>query len=63
MRLTDDAHQDNEMPARPEVRKTTPLDPVEILKRLQELREAKLLTEEEYQARIAGLVDQAEGNS
>lgn len=36
-----------------EGRKTTPLDPVETIKRLQELREAKLLTEEEYQSRIA----------
>ncbi|HNB53231.1 MAG TPA: hypothetical protein PK530_14875 [Anaerolineales bacterium] len=53
--MLSDAHQDNDMPVRPEVRKTTPLDPAEILKRLQELREAKLLTEEEYQARISGL--------
>lgn len=36
----------------PEVRKTTPLDPIEILKRLKELHEAKLLTDEEYQARV-----------
>ena len=37
-----------------EVRKTTPLDPAAIRQRLKELRDAKLLTEEEYQARIAG---------
>lgn len=62
MKLTDASSQDNDMPVRPEVRKTTPLDPEEILKRLQELYEAKLLTEEEYQARIAGLRGNSDGN-
>lgn len=45
-----------------EVRKTTPLDPAEILKRLKELHEAKLLTDEEYQARIKGLEEETDGN-
>jgi hypothetical protein len=43
----------------PEVRKTTPLDPAAIRQRLKELRDAKLLTEAEYQARIAGLQGEA----
>ena len=47
-----------ETPSPPGVRKTTPLDPTEIIKRLKELREAKLLTEEEYQARISRLMDE-----
>jgi len=48
-----------ETPSPPGARKTTPLDPAEITKRLKELREAKLLTEEEYQARLSRLIDEA----
>lgn len=58
MKLTGDLSPQNHEPAPPPtVRKTTPLDPAEILKRLQELRQAKLLTEEEYRARVSGLTD------
>lgn len=52
---TGDKQQSDDTPPQAEVRKTTPLDPVQILKRLKELREANLLTEEEYQARIVGI--------
>lgn len=63
MYLSGDLHSNRPAsPILPEVRKTTPLDPAEILKRLKELHEAKLLTDEEYQARIKGFSEDEDKN-